>query len=133
MPSYEIRIARRLPQAAVVYVKASNAQKAFDKGMDALKKDRIHFYTDEGVPRNPADTVITDVIDLYQGGESPRDTLTAEYLAWTKDQGLSSEMCASELLCAIESVFLFTNPLAKVWHAWLVDFIERWEHADVNT
>lgn len=132
MPSYEIRIARKLPQAAVLYVEAPNVQMAFDKGMNAIEKNMVTFYVEE-MTRNPHDTEIMEVIELYQGGEPPHDILAAEYEAWTKDQGLSNTMCASELLCAIESVFLFTNPQAKVWHAWLVDFIERWEHADANT
>jgi hypothetical protein len=132
MPSYEIRIARKLPQAAVLYVEAPNVQMAFDKGMNAIEKNTVTFYVEE-MTRNPHDTEIMEVIELYQGGESPHDILSAEYEQWTKDQGLSGSMCASELLCAIENVFLFTNPQAKVWHAWLVDFIERWEHADVNT
>jgi hypothetical protein len=133
MPTYEVRIARKLPQAAVVFVEADNAEGAFDRVEKTLADGMVHFYSDEE-SRNPEDTVITDVIELYHGGDSPHDILTAEFEAWTKDQGLSSKMCASELLCSIESVFLYTNPQAKAWHAWLVDFIERWEHApDVNT
>lgn len=133
MPYYEIRIARKLPQAAVVYVEASDPSMARTKAERSLAVDMVHFYSDYDLPRNPADTVITDVIELYQGGDSPHDILSAEYEAWTKDQGLSNTMDASELLCSIENLFLYTNPQAKAWHAWLVDFIERWEHADVNT
>jgi hypothetical protein len=132
MPSYEIRIFRKLPQAAVVYVEASDPSEASIKAERSLANDMVHFYSDNDLPRNPEDTTITNVIELYSGGQSPHDILTAEYEAWTKGHGLSSTMCASELLHAIEQLFLVTNPSAKVWHAWLVDFIERWEHADVN-
>lgn len=132
MPYYEIRISRKLPQAAVVYIEAPNSDEATIKAKRNYHEGMIHFYTDDEMPHNPDDTIITDVIELYGGGQSPHDILSAEYEAWTKDQGLSSTMCASELLHAIEQLFLVTNPSAKVWHAWLVDFIERWEHADVN-
>ena len=132
MPSYEVRFARKLPQAAVVYVEASTPDEATIKAKRNYHEGMVHFYMDDEMSRNPEDTVITDVIELYSGGQSPHDILSAEYEAWTKDQGLSGEMDASELLHAIEQLFLVTNPSAKVWHAWLVDFIERWEHADVN-